>query len=337
MPCRASWRRGADLQRSIVFETIQRAFDAAQTWLFETAVQPLVYKMGWMAHLEDAYSATEWFLLGLLQVVLLYAILRPLEARFPAERWDDRRGTGVDIVYTLLHRLGLFPLLAFLLLTPLFEAVTQQLRAVGFTPFAIDAVWPGVTDVPIVSFLIYLVVLDVADYWLHRGQHSFRWWWALHALHHAQQKMSFWADDRNHLLDDLILDAVKAAVALAIGVEPAQFVMLVIASRVLQSLQHANLAWSLGPVGRLVVSPLFHRRHHAIGYGHEGRRKGCNFAVLFPLWDLLFGTADFRREVEPTGIRDQLPAPGGRGRDYGRGFWAQQWLGLKRMVGADAG
>jgi sterol desaturase/sphingolipid hydroxylase (fatty acid hydroxylase superfamily) len=65
-------------------------------------------------------------------------------------------------------------------------------------------------------------------------------------------------------------------------------------------------------------------------------RYGCNFAVLFPLWDVLFGTAQWQREVEPTGIRDQLPAPEGQAREYGRGFWAQQWLGLKRMVGAAA-
>jgi sterol desaturase/sphingolipid hydroxylase (fatty acid hydroxylase superfamily) len=51
-----------------------------------------------------------------------------------------------------------------------------------------------------------------------------------------------------------------------------------------------------------------------------------NFAVLFPVWDILFGTADFRSAVQPTGIRDQLD-----GRDYGRGFLSQQWLGLVRM------
>jgi hypothetical protein len=27
-----------------------------------------------------------------------------------------------------------------------------------------------------------------------------------------------------------------------------------------------------------------------------------------------------------------MPPPAGKGRDYGRGFWAQQWLGLKRLV-----
>lgn len=317
-----------------MFEPLQSVFDAVQTWLFESAVQPVVYAMGWMVVQEEAYAATEWFLLGLIQVALLYAVLRPLEARFPAETWTDRRGTGVDVIYTLLHRLGLLPLALFLVFTPLFENITQVLRDAGYTPLAIDALVPGVTDVPIVSFLIYLVVLDFVDYWLHRGQHRFRWWWALHALHHSQQKMSFWTDDRNHLLDDVIIDGAKALIALFIGVEPAQFVGLIIATRVMQSVQHANLAWSFGPLCRLVVSPVFHRLHHAIGYGHEGRRYGCNFAVLFPVWDQLFGTADTRRVIEPTGIRDQLPAPQGASRDYGRGFWAQQWLGLRRMVGA---
>lgn len=315
-----------------MLETLPRAFDAAHSWLFETAVQPLLFSIGASQWLEDAYPATEMFLLGILQVVLLWAILRPLEARFPAERWSDRRGTGVDVVYTLLHRLGAFPLAVFMLLTPLADSATVWLRAHEFTPKNLDALWPGVTDVPVVTFVIYLVVLDLADYWLHRGQHRFRWWWALHALHHSQRKMSFWTDDRNHLLDSLIIDAVKAAVALAIGVEPAQFVGLTIAARVLQSVQHANLPWNFGPLRYLLVSPVFHRVHHAIGLGHEGRRHGCNFAVLLPVWDAVFGTADYRREVEPTGIRDQLPPPHGRRHDYGEGFWRQQWLGLRRMV-----
>ena len=101
---------------------------------------------------------------------------------------------------------------------------------------------------------------------------------------------------------------------------------------IVQSVQHANLPWTYGPLGYLLVSPVFHRVHHAIGVGHEGRRHGCNFAVLFPVWDIVFGTADYRSAVEPTGIRDQLPPPQGRGHDYGDGFWRQQWLGLRRMV-----
>jgi hypothetical protein len=44
----------------------------------------------------------------------------------------------------------------------------------------------------------------------------------------------------------------------------------------------------------------------------------------------MFRTANFEQRYEPTGVRDQVET----GRDYGRGFWAQQWLGIKRMVEA---
>ena len=56
---------------------------------------------------------------------------------------------------------------------------------------------------------------------------------------------------------------------------------------------------------------------------------GHNFGVLLPWWDMLFGTANFELRYDPTVIRCQVE----QGRDYGSGFWGQQWLGLKRLVG----
>jgi sterol desaturase/sphingolipid hydroxylase (fatty acid hydroxylase superfamily) len=119
-----------------------------------------------------------------------------------------------------------------------------------------------------------------------------------------------------------------AAIAVVIGVPPAQFVVLVALTNFVQNVQHANIRVHFGWLGeRLIVSPRFHRRHHAIGYGHEGTTYGCNFGVLFPWWDMLFGSASFNRELEPTGIRDQL-----EGVRYGEGFWAQQGLAFGRIA-----
>ena len=139
--------------------------------------------------------------------------------------------------------------------------------------------------------------------------------------------MGFWTDDRNHLLDDVLMDGAFALVALVIGVPPGQFVTIVVATRVVESLSHANLRWHFGRIGEyLLVSPRYHRMHHGIGVGHEGALQGCNFAVLFPVWDVLYRTANFELAYPKTGIRDQL-----EGRNYGAGFWQQQWLGLKRL------
>jgi sterol desaturase/sphingolipid hydroxylase (fatty acid hydroxylase superfamily) len=175
--------------------------------------------------------------------------------------------------------------------------------------------------------------LDLVAYWIHRGQHHFEWWWSLHSLHHAQRQMTVWSDNRNHLLDDLIVDSLLVIAAQIIGVAPGQFVAIVACTQLSESFQHANLRLWFGRIGeRLWVSPRFHRLHHAIGIGHETPSKvlgGHNFGILLPWWDSLFGTANYEKRFDATGVRDQVEL----GRDYGQGFWQQQWLGLKRLAG----
>ncbi len=308
-------------------------FAETQRVLFEHAVQPALYALGMASHLEDAFEATEWFMWGAIEIALLYAVLRPLEALRPAEAWTDRRETRTDVLYTLLHRLGVIPVAFFFLLAPLLDGLKGQLGLWGLKPLNLEDMFPVLATAPLLAFFVYLLVLDLGEYWRHRLQHRFEWWWALHALHHSQRQLSFWSDNRNHLLDDVIGALWLAAIALAIGVPPGQFVLAIVATRMLESLSHANVRLSFGAIGeRLLVSPRFHRLHHAMGDGHEGPKRGVNFAVLFPVWDMLFGTADFRSAAQPTGIRDQL-----EGRDYGRGFVSQQWLGLLRMRDALVG
>lgn len=311
-------------------------FGQAQQALFESVVQPLVFGLGWGNLLEDAYDATGWLLVGLLQIAVIAVLIGALQRWRPVEAVQDRQAVRVDVIYTLIQRLGLFRLVMFFSVDPLADAISGQLRLWGLPSLQLDAVWPGVSDLPWVSFLLYLLAFDFLMYWLHRAQHQFNWWWALHSLHHSQRQMTMWTDSRNHLLDDLLIDAVFALVARLIGVGPGQFVALVALSQLMENLQHANVRLSFGRFGeRLLVSPRFHRLHHSIGVGHEASGRGTlgghNFAVLFPVWDVLFGTASFADRYDPTGVRDQLPEEGGR--DYGRGFWAQQWLGLKRLAG----
>ena len=311
--------------------------DTAQQWLFEHAVQPLLFAAGMGQFLEDAFRATGWLLVGLLQIAVMLTLFAALERWRPVEPVTDRTAVRVDVVYTLVHRLGLFRVALFFLLDPLWAGLAGDLRMAGVSAWSVDQVWPGVTDLALVSFVLYLLLFDFVDYVLHRAQHRFGWWWQLHALHHSQRQMTMWSDNRNHLLDDVLRDSAFVLVALAVGIAPAQFVAVVAVMQLLESLSHANVRMSFGPVlGRVVVSPRFHRLHHAIGLGHEsagpGSLGGHNFAVLFPVWDMLFRTARFDDVYPPTGVRDQLEGRHGA-RDYGRGFWAQQWLGLRRLVG----
>lgn len=321
---------------------LEQGFDTAQQWLFEAVFQPVMFAAGLGNLLEDGYAAAGWFLVGLLQLLVLVAVIGPLQRWRPVEPVTDLAAIRSDMFYTVVHRLGLFRLALFFTLGPLFDAGFGALSVAGVSTFQLDGLWPGVTDLPWVSLLLYLLVFDFADYAIHRGQHRFEWWWRLHALHHSQRQMTMWSDHRNHLLDDVLRDVILVVLARFIGVAPAQFVAIVAIAQLSESFHHANLRLWFGAVGeRLWISPRFHRRHHSIGIGHEtealGGRKvlgGCNFGVLLPWWDMLFGTADFAQRYDPTGIRDQVePGPDGRVRDYGRGVIAQQWRGVLRLLG----
>lgn len=310
-----------------MFEWITNQFAALQDFVFESAVLPLVHQLGLGGYAEQAFDWTEFFLIGALEIPLLFIILGTLEKWRPLEVSTNHVEKNTDIFYTFLHRLGFVPLMLFLLMTPLVDSLDGWLRMQDIIPPKLEDALPFLHSSPLLSFIFYLFTLDFLGYWLHRGQHQINVWWALHSLHHSQRHMSFWSDDRNHLLDDFLMDGVFALVALAIGVAPAQFVTIVIASRVLQSLAHANLRLSFGRIGEyLLVSPRYHRVHHAMGLGHTGLHQGCNFAVLFPVWDVLFRTANFENIYPATGVSDQL-----EGRDYGSTFLSQHWLALGRV------
>ena len=311
-----------------------QAFGQAQQWLFEAAVQPLMLALDLANVLEDGYRATGWLLVGVLQIIFMVLVIGHLERWRPVEVVSDRAAVRVDIVYTLIHRLGVFRVALFFTLDPLWDSALAQLRMAGLSTGSLDNLWPGVTDIALVSFMLYLVLFDAVDYAVHRAQHHFGWWWQLHALHHSQRQMTMWTDNRNHLLDDVLRDSVFVLVALAVGVPPAQFMAVVACTQLMESLAHANLRLPFGPLfERVVVGPGFHRLHHAMGIGHEsagpGSLGGHNFAVLFPVWDMLFGTARFGAALQATGIRDQVAEYGRR--NYGQGFWSQQGLGLKRL------
>ena len=332
-------------------DTLSSLFDGAQQWLFESVLQPLMFQLGLASFLEDGYAATGWLLVGLLQLLVIVVVIGPLEKLRPVEAVTDKKAIRTDVIYSVIHRLGLFRLALFFTISPLWDDLFGYLRVHGMRTFNIDGIWPGVTDNALVSFVIYLAVFDFVDYLIHRGQHKFEWWWQLHSLHHSQRQMTKWSDSRNHLLDDLLRDAIIVIVAQCIGVAPGQFVAIVAITQLSENLHHANVRLWFGQWGeRLWVSPRFHRRHHAIslvdkGEGHESlpaknvsssiqSARGCNFSVLLPLWDIMFRTANFERRYDPTGVIDQVePGPDGKLRDYGNGFWSQQWKGVLRLIG----
>jgi sterol desaturase/sphingolipid hydroxylase (fatty acid hydroxylase superfamily) len=296
-------------------------------WLLEHGILPVLYAIGAMDWAEDLYRWLDFALFGLLQVVVVYLVCRPLEAWRPVERWPSGRVVRTDMVYTLLTRLGILPLLAFVLLASVQAAWEGWLVEQNLVPPTLEELLPLLRAHPVLAFFAYVVVLDFGEYWRHRAQHRFGWWWALHSVHHAQRQMTFWTDDRNHVLDDILAALWFGAIALLIGVPPERFPLILLLMRLVEALSHANVRLHFGRLGeRLLVSPRYHRFHHGeLSVANAGR----NYAVLLPVWDWAFGTADFRRDrFDPTGDPAAPPA-------LITGSWLrQQASGLARMLRA---
>jgi len=303
--------------------------EPVQIWLFQEWVLPVVYSTGSMSWADEAFDATGLFLLALCQIFLIYLVLKPLEIWRPVEQVRDNHAIRTDVLYTFLYRTGALSLLFFFLLTPVIGYLEEHTHRWGLTPLNIEDLFPFLNQTPALTFLIYLVIIDFFEYWRHRWQHKYDWWWALHALHHSQRQMTLWTDDRNHIIDGLLQSLWMALIAQLIGVPANQFIGIVFLVQAVESLSHCNARLHFGAVGnRLLVSPFYHRIHHGLGIGHEGKHQGVNFATLLPVWDWLFGTAEFGIKYPATGIRDQES-----GANYGTGLLQQQWFGILRLFG----
>jgi sterol desaturase/sphingolipid hydroxylase (fatty acid hydroxylase superfamily) len=304
--------------------TLDRLFSAIAGEIDQYLVLPVLYHFGWMEWEELSFDWALVCVYGMFAVLVTYAVCWPLEAAFPVERWNDRKAVLTDVVYTIVSRVGVVPIVSFLVFYQVQVLVNGWLVGLGYIPPTLETLVPQLLGHPIAAFIIYALILDCADYWRHRLSHSFRSWYALHALHHAQRQMSFWSDDRNHLLDDLISGLWFGVIGLAIGIPPLQFPMLMLFMRFIESLSHANIRVSFGWLGeRLLVSPRFHRVHHGL---RAAGRVSCNYGAVFPIWDILFRTADFSDEYPATGDRNapEAMATGG--------YAAQQWVGLRYFL-----
>ena len=301
-----------------------------QTWLFETLVAPVLYQLDLMEWFEPAFNAVEFVMLGAVQIAVIALGMRVIEKRWPLERHPDERLVRVDRVYTVLNKLGVVPLLVFSVSYPITNEIEYFVRALGMVPPRLEQMVPGLADNALASFLVYFVLYDFAAYWVHRAQHRFSWWWALHSLHHSQRQVTVWSDDRNHILDDLLVTLSLAVFAQFVGVQPEDYVLILMVGRLIESFSHANIDLSFGPIGqRLLVGPRFHRLHHALATAHERHIQDHNFAPVFPIWDILFGTAIYDGKARPSGVDDPRVDA-----DNGRGWLVQQVTVFGRFLRA---
>ncbi len=316
-------------------ESIAAFWTTAVTALAGHAIAPL---LGWLhltALADDPREIAAALLISAVQVLIVACVFRPLEDLLPAEHWVDRRYARIDRFYTLLKLFGVLPIFTYLLLDPfaswvggLFDGAATGVG--GAAPFSLLRLLPWLGGHSVVLFLVYFAIFDLVYYLIHRLQHGVPWLWALHSLHHSQRQLNCWSNDRDHYLDDLFEALVITGVSLLIGVAPVDYALLILIGELVQNFSHANVRIGFGRIGdKLVVDPKYHRLHHMVMDPTQPHIHNCNFALVFPLWDIVFGTALYSDKLHPTGVND--PAIDA---DNTLGFVGQQLAGLKRFLAA---
>ena len=227
----------------------------------------------------DVYSALTLY-------AALFVIMYVLEWRAGSDMSRYRsRHFATDLFYRLY-----FSAYMVALYLPLSVAAKARWPALDLHLLNAASVW--------IAIPAYLLIFDFLSYWIHRFQHT-RVWWRFHRVHHSQESLTFATGYRNHPIDQMFAQTVTFVPLLLLGAPvvvwlPYSFVMALI-----DATHHANLRWRLGPLRKVIVSPVFHATHHS----RDVRDHDSNFGGLFSIWDFLFGTAiDAQDRPAATGV-----------------------------------
>jgi sterol desaturase/sphingolipid hydroxylase (fatty acid hydroxylase superfamily) len=231
-------------------------------------------------------------------------ILFPLERRFGVEKlplW--RRGLLLDVAYWFFAPLFTRVFTTWVLGLVLVVALVVSGRAVdgsvldGYGPVARLPLW--------VQIILILLIVDFVDYWTHRAFHT-SWMWRFHAIHHSAEVMSWLCSGRMHPVNDAVTRTFQIVPLVLLGFSIQGALIIVPFLFVYVILLHSNLNWDFGPLRYVLVSPAYHRWHHT----SDDDGVDVNFAAIFPMWDVLFGTCYFPRGRTPEkfGVRhDPVP------------------------------
>jgi sterol desaturase/sphingolipid hydroxylase (fatty acid hydroxylase superfamily) len=124
--------------------------------------------------------------------------------------------------------------------------------------------------------------------------------WRFHELHHSQEDMSVLTVFRTHPLIHVsyLIALLPGLVLLANGGVSTTFLVAYVG---IVAFAHSNTRLSFGPLGRIFVSPNYHRIHHRLV-----GRQDVNLGFALTIWDQLFHTAVFPTR-DTVGIDTGLP------------------------------
>lgn len=146
------------------------------------------------------------------------------------------------------------------------------------------------------SWLLALLLVDIAYYFGHRIAHGLRFFWATHSVHHSSRYFNLMVGFRNGWTGFLYPTALLKLLILVVGF-PLEMVVIATAANIAhQFVLHTEAVPRLPAIVEAVFNtPAHHRIHHASNPEYVDR----NFGGILIVWDRLFGTFAAERPEDP--------------------------------------
>jgi sterol desaturase/sphingolipid hydroxylase (fatty acid hydroxylase superfamily) len=159
------------------------------------------------------------------------------------------------------------------------------------------------------QFVVFLVLKDFLEYFVHILLHRAPLLWKFHKLHHSIEQLDWIGNMRFHWMEIVVYKGLTFLPLVVLGVQGKVILWIAVVTTLVGHLNHSNLNFDWGPLRRVVNSPRMHVWHHDVILRGE---YGKNFGVVFCGWDWLFGTAYLpfdRSQPEKLGFENMEQYP----------------------------
>jgi sterol desaturase/sphingolipid hydroxylase (fatty acid hydroxylase superfamily) len=229
-------------------------------------------------------------LVGVLVFLAIIIVALAIERLAPAQK-QPAGASAFNLIYTALY------MLAQALIAPGVSIVTvAAVNAAGGGWIALPGSGWGLA----LSFIAYTLAADLMEYLFHRAQHRFPAMWAMHSFHHSDTVLNASTTNRHFWLEEALkMVTIHLLIGLLFKTPRVVLGMYAVAS-IYNVFLHMNIRIGFGRGSGIINSPQYHRVHHSCLPEHFD----CNFAAIFTIWDVIFGTYHKPQpeEYPPTGL-----------------------------------
>ena len=204
-----------------------------------------------------------------------------VERMLPSER---DAGVGARLESLLLFLLNGLLLAA---ISPMLGDVVVALPSLRLLGQIGALTWLPAALRTVVLIVVYALVWDFFQYWVHRAEHHFDFLWRFHRTHHDDVSMTSATATRQSIGGSLISVAgVHLPTVCILGYEGLPYIGGVILFSAWGYYNHANVQIGVPGLDGFISGPNVHRLHHV----HATHLYGRNLAAFFTFYDRLFGT-----------------------------------------------